>query len=1045
MSKNETSLYLEYFKFHDDYEKEYGKDRIIIFMEVGKFYEIYACDEHGCDYTYISKELELRLSVRDKDKQKKISKHNPWTMGCPSNAVRKYVEKLLSLNYYVVMIDQFENTSIKSKKMLHKEVNIYTPSTYINDDITQHDNNFIVSINVLEEKQLDGELLACCGLSALDLSTGEVYYYETYSTKNDKMYAFDEIYRFIKHFNPTETLLLINKGISNNIGDFNNESLISWLDINKDSVCNISKDSLKERCKLKYQNEVLKKVYNHMNILNPIDYFNLDRLEYCKLALINMFDYVWKHNQDIVHHLKEPIQFDNNKYLYLGNNALSQLDIINKYDKTSNKSKISSLFDVINHTSTIMGKRFLKNSLLNPIINKKKLNTRYSDIEKLNNYVKIDELLKNIYDITKLQRKISLNILHPFELFNLCLSYTSIKDIHNIIVDYKLKSIKKFDISFIDKFMTEISNIFDLQKMSQLKLTDINESFFVKNYNTEIDDLQEKLNNHKNIFDDVAKYFDKIIKKSGTNKYIELKKDTTSTIKVMYNEREGHYLLLTKIRSNILKKYLEENKTVKFGDISINASDIQFKDLISGKQVKLMCNKISHISSQIVDVESQLSNKIKEVYKNVLKDLYNKYSESFINMENYVAIVDFLVNGAKIAKMNNYVKPEIIKSDKSFFIAEKMRHPIVEHINVDTEYVPHNVSLGINEISSDSINGILLYGINSAGKSTLMKSIGINIVLAQIGYYTATESFKFSPYHSLFTRINGNDNIMRGLSSFMVEVIELRAILKRNNKNSLIISDEICRGTEVKSANIIVVYMIEEMVNKGASFITATHLHQLTDFPTIQKLQNIKLYHIGVEYNKTEHLLIYDRELKEGQGESFYGLKTAQFIMKDDTFNKRTSDIEHELEQITDIIQPTTSKYNTSLYMDKCEICNTQSELETHHINWQKDCTDGFIDKKSHVKMNHKSNLMSICKKCHDDVDRTKIIIHGRVNTSNGLLLSWDYNNDVKKQNKYNDAEINTILNYKSKYDKKQAKIILKEKHNLKISTSHIQTLWSNK
>ena len=106
-----------------------------------------------------------------------------------------------------------------------------------------------------------------------------------------------------------------------------------------------------------------------------------------------------------------------------------------------------------------------------------------------------------------------------------------------------------------------------------------------------------------------------------------------------------------------------------------------------------------------------------------------------------------------------------------------------------------------------------------------MKSIGINIILAQIGYFVAAKEFIYNPYHSLLARISSNDNIFKGLSSFMVEGIELRAILKRNNENSLIICDEVCRGTEVKSANIIVVYMIEMLSRFKSSFISATQIY----------------------------------------------------------------------------------------------------------------------------------------------------------------------------------------------------------------------------
>ena len=231
---------------------------------------------------------------------------------------------------------------------------------------------------------------------------------------------------------------------------------------------------------------------------------------------------------------------------------------------------------------------------------------------------------------------------------------------------------------------------------------------------------------------------------------------------------------------------------------------------------------------------------------------------------------------------------DIIDNEFSYFKTEELRHPIVEVINQDVEYHPHTLELGTN------LKGILLYGINSSGKSTLMKSIGINIILAQIGYFVSAKSFELSPYKSLFTRINGNDNIFRGLSSFMVEMVELMAILKRNNEHTLVIGDEICRGTEEKSANILVAYMLEKLSINKTSFITATHLHQIAEMPSVKKLDNVKAKHLKVEYDLENDMLVYSRDLQDGQGEKFYGVQVAKFVMKDELFNQRTAELEKE-------------------------------------------------------------------------------------------------------------------------------------------------------
>ena len=177
-----------------------------------------------------------------------------------------------------------------------------------------------------------------------------------------------------------------------------------------------------------------------------------------------------------------------------------------------------------------------------------------------------------------------------------------------------------------------------------------------------------------------------------------------------------------------------------------------------------------------------------------------EFNDNILYMIKKIEYLDFINCGAINSRVKGYVKPIIENSIDSFFKATELRHPIVEELFDDIEYLPHNIMLGKN---TDNL-GIVLYGINGSGKSTLMKSIGINIILAQIGYYVAAKEFIYSPYKSIFTRIKGNDNLFKRLSSFYVEMAELKAIIQRNNNNTLVLADELCRGTEYKSATIIV-------------------------------------------------------------------------------------------------------------------------------------------------------------------------------------------------------------------------------------------------
>ena len=163
-----------------------------------------------------------------------------------------------------------------------------------------------------------------------------------------------------------------------------------------------------------------------------------------------------------------------------------------------------------------------------------------------------------------------------------------------------------------------------------------------------------------------------------------------------------------------------------------------------------------------------------------------------------------------------------------------------------------------------------------------MKAIGLNIILAQIGYFVAADNFKYKPYSSIFTRIVNTDNLHKGLSAFALELVELKAILKRSGSNTLVLADEVCNGTEYKSALIIVASMIKMLVDSNTSFVSATHLHELVNLEIIKKLDNIGIYHINVKYENDN--IIFVRDLKKGNGREEYGLDFAKYIIKDSNF-----------------------------------------------------------------------------------------------------------------------------------------------------------------
>jgi DNA mismatch repair protein MutS len=377
----------------------------------------------------------------------------------------------------------------------------------------------------------------------------------------------------------------------------------------------------------------------------------------------------------------------------------------------------------------------------------------------------------------------------------------------------------------------------------------------------------------------------------------------------------------------------------------------------------------------------------------------------------FIAEVDVTISNIKVSKKNNYVCPTIIKTpvDENFIELIQSRHPIIEAGEESGIFVPNDIILGNLNLAKDDyknnviiqnskprniidnhMTGVLLYGINSSGKSSLMKTVGLCVLLAQSGFFVPASSMKFSLFDALFTRISGADNIARGLSSFAVEMLELKNIFNRATSKSLILGDEISHSTETMSGLSIVASAILKLSKLKSIFMFATHLHQLPEIKEIEVLRNIICLHLSVLYDENDDKLIFNRKLSYGSGSSMYGLEFAKSLHMDKEFLRVANDIRKKITDdyntVERLTQKKTSNYNKDLYVVACAICGTAVD-DVHHIKEQKTKDDkGFI---GHVNANHKYNLIPLCKAHHKAVHDGKININGFVTTSKGLELHY--------------------------------------------------------
>ena len=899
-----TEIYFELQKYYD---KLYPK--AVVLMEVGTFFETYEAEGIG-RAREISNVLNIQLTKKNKSIPQ-IDVKNPLMAGFPNHALDRYLEKLIENDYTVILIKQ-KGTPPNVKRYLAE---IISPG--VNIEYSKEEENYVTSIIVEKYNAYH------VGFANIDLNTGKSFVFESYSTKDDPTFALDELFRLLQTYKSKEIILTLK--------NVDCDEIVNYLELDgKNIIIN------RARIKIEYQNELFKRVYNIQSLLSPIEVMNLERFPLITEALAILLEFVIAHNKEIVKKLKEPQLLEDEKFVYLGNNPIKQLEI----------DKVLKLID---KTKTPMGRRLIKERLYNPIFDENELNKRYKAVEfMLKRFKEFEDLLKDIYDLEKIDRKIKIRRLHPFEITFLL---SSLKASSEIYTKLRKKSTK------IDNLVEFLEKTFRLENLT-VKLEDIKESFFKEGIDKELDELIEEKNYYVN---EIGKIKNKI--------------ESLGEVKVEIGilDKEGHYLGLTKNRFKTIKdKFLETF-------MEINGKTIFFKDFnikYLTNSVKISGSVIDELSEKILALEAKIIALTEKIYLKTLEKIERDF-DILEEISSEVAKVDVAVSSAKVAKERNYFKPKISNIKPKF---TELRHPLIEANEENGIYVP-------NDIDFNEYDGMLLYGINSSGKSSLMKSVGIAVFLAQAGFFVPAR-MEYKPYHSIFTRIEAKDNLSKGLSTFAVEMLELKNIFSRANSNSLVLGDEIAHGTETLSALSIVASAIIKLAKKKINFIFATHLHQLMSLDEIKNLPNVVAKHLEVYFDGEK--LIYDRKLKDGSGSSVYGLEFAKSIYMDKEFLKMAEEIRKKLSkdysELELLIKKKKSRYNKNLILTRCAICGEIVE-DVHHIIEKDKAKNGFV---GHIPINHKYNLIPLCKKHHKMVHEGKIRILGFVTTSRGIELHWE-------------------------------------------------------
>lgn len=966
LSQKKKLLTEVYFDLQVHFENKYGKDALVL-MEIGTFFEVYEVNNDAMKIGK-AKEIAELLNIQLTRKSKAVlenSVSNPLLAGVPAVSLDRYLSRLIDTKKYTIIVVKQKGEMPNIKRYVSNIISPGTNFEYLNEPCE----NNIVSLTIDENSGIYS-----VGYAAIDVSTGKTICNEIHSTRDDKTYALDEAFNLLQTYATSEVIITLDSK------EINQAWIIHYLELES-----LHYSFNTKRFKISFQNALFIRVFAINSFLSAIEFLDLERYPYTTESLAVLIDFIIEHDESIIEKMNKPTFLGNNRYMYIGNNAMEQLSVISR-----DPSDIT-LLDLVDKTSTAFGKRLLKERLLNPICDKDLLEKRYDLTERLiPNINRFETHLKQIYDLERITRRIKLRKLHPVELTYIAMSLEAVLNLLHDVVENNLDIEDNLYEESLE-MLKVLQDTFELNVCARFRIEQINDNLFKNGVYPAIDSIVTKQEKEVEKMNDVASHVESLFSQD------KLFSGNTKHTTVGYLESEGYYLNLTKNRFTLIEKSLKDS-FVTIDNTHHFFKDFHYKYLKNA--VKVQAPLFEEITRNYETSQVKLVSLVKQRYVESLDLLENRFSLLLDKLILFIADIDVAISNAKCSEKMNLSRPILVKS--SSYEAIGLRHPIIESNDERGIYIPNDVFLGqhnqtshnhitLNASNEEDVLGVLLYGINSSGKSSLMKSIGLSVVLAQAGFFVPAVELKFGLYDKLFTRIVSQDNLYKGLSTFAVEMMELKNIFNRADEHSLVLGDEISQGTETESALAIVSSAILKLISLKSTFIFATHLHQLKTIPELQNLKNLIFLHLGIKYDESNDTLIYNRILQLGMGDSLYGLEFAKSLHMDKEFLQTAQTIRENLNDsgsdIKKLRNKKVSKYNNGLYLSKCALCEESVE-DVHHISEQKNANaSGNIE---HFHKNHKYNLIPLCKKHHKLVHEGKINISGFVMTNEGLKLHYE-------------------------------------------------------
>ncbi|WP_458778512.1 DNA mismatch repair protein MutS [Desulforhopalus sp. 52FAK] len=753
--------------------------------------------------------------------------------GIPYHAAQTYLAKLIKAGCRVAICEQTEDPS-QAKGIVKREViRIVSPGVVTDDHLLDDkDNNYIAALSYK-----DNGATRIYGLSFLDVSTGEFLVGEFKGNGANEEKVIDQLTRLT----PSELLLPDNyrEGLFELTKDI--ESLIP-------GICITEKD--KSNFNLENSREIL---LEHFAILS-LDGFGCKSYSIGITAAGVLLDYIHETQKTAIDHIESLTPIETEDILHIDESSRRNLELT---QTIAGGNRSGSLISVIDHTCTPMGARLLKHNLLFPLQNTERINNRLDAVtyfyKESSPRKALRARLEEVYDLERLNSRMTLGSGNGRDMLAMKSSLGTIPKVLEALEQCNTTKL----IALRDTLdpLQDLYELLDTAIHHEAPITLRDGNLIKQGYNAELDELIAILSDGKQLILNLENQ--------------ERERTGIAKLKVGFNRVFGYFIEVSKLQADKVPDHYIRKQTL------VNAERFITPEL------KEFENKVLGAEERKTDLEYQL-------FSNVRQQLANA-SSRILKTANTLAQLDFLLANAEMAHKFNYLRPEVTDDDTIHIV--EGRHPVIERMLPSGKFVPNDVHL---DQKRDEV--LIITGPNMAGKSTILRQTALIVLMAQMGCYVPAQEASIGIVDRIFTRVGAMDNLRQGQSTFMVEMSETANILNNSTERSLVILDEIGRGTSTYDGLSIAWAVAENLVNKnniGVKTLFATHYHELTDLAKSNK--RVRNYSIGVREWQSNFIFLH--KLVKGGTSRSYGIQVAALAGVPEEVVLRAKEILKDIEQ----------------------------------------------------------------------------------------------------------------------------------------------------